>query len=71
MSLRGFSGFEGKLRAHMAKAALPDILVASQMKNGLTNEEEDEYLDVFKKFDTDCGGSIDSKELGKLVRMLG
>ena len=71
MALRGFSGFEAKFRAKMAKTALPDVLVARQMKNGLTKEEEEEYREVFKRFDTDCGGSIDSKELGKLVRMLG
>ena len=71
MSLRGFSGFEAKFRAKMAKAAPPEVLVARKMKNGITKEEEEEYMEMFKKFDTDSGGSIDSTELGTLVRGLG
>ena len=71
MSLRGFSNFEAKFRAKMAKAAPADVLVARQMKDGLTNDEVEEYRETFKKFDSDNGGSIDSKELGKLVRVLG
>ena len=65
MSLRGFSNFEAKFRAKMAKAAPADVLVARQMKEVL------EYRETFKKFDSDNGGSIDSKELGNLVRVLG
>ena len=63
--------FEAKFRAKMAKAAPADVLVAKQMKDGLTNDEVEEYRETFKKFDSDNGGSIDSKELGKLVRVLG
>ena len=55
----------------MAKAAPADVLVARQMKDGLTTDEVEEYRETFKKFDSDNGGSIDSKELGKLVRVLG
>ena len=55
----------------MAKAAPVEVLVARQVVDGLTAEEVQEYKDTFKKFDTDNGGSIDSKELGNLVRVLG
>jgi Ca2+-binding EF-hand superfamily protein len=62
--------FEAKFRAKMAKAAPADVLVAKQMKDCLTNDEVEEYRETFKKFYSDNGGSIDSKELGKLVRVL-
>ena len=55
----------------MAKSAPSQVLVAKQVKDGLTKEEEEEYRVTFKKFDTDSGGTIDAKELGKLVRVLG
>ena len=71
MALRGFSTFEAKFRAKIAKAAPVEVLVARQVVDGLTAEEVQEYKDTFKKFDTDNGGSIDSKELGNLVRVLG
>ena len=71
MSLRGFSAFEAKFRAKMAKSAPADVLVAKQMKEGLSQGEIDEYRETFNKFDTDKGGTIDTKELGKLVRVLG
>lgn len=45
------------------------------MKNifriGLTEEEKEQYRITFNKFDTDKGGSIDSEELGTLIRVLG
>ena len=71
MPLRGFSSFEAKFRAKMAKAAPADVIVAKQVKDGLTKEEIEEYKETFDKFDSDKGGTIDAKELGKLVRVLG
>ena len=71
MSLRGFSSFEAKFRAKMAKAAPTDVMVAKQVKDGLTNDEVDEYQATFKKFDVDDNGTIDTKEFGKLIRILG
>ena len=71
MALRGFSTFEAKFRAKIVKAAPVEVLVARQVVDGLTAEEVQEYKDTFKKFDTKNGGSIDSKELGNLVRVLG
>ena len=71
MSLRGFSSFEAKFRAKLAKAAPKDVLVAKQVKDGLTKEEVEEYMETFKKFDTYHGGTIDTDELGKLVSILG
>ena len=71
MSLRGFSSFEARFRAKMAMAAPTDVLVAKQIKDGLTKEEIEDYRETFKKFDADNNGTIDSKELGKLIRILG
>ena len=71
MALRGISSFEAKFRAKMAKTAPKDVMVNKQVKEGLTKEEEEEYKETFQKFDSDRGGTIDSKELGKLVRVLG
>ena len=71
MALRGFSSFEAKFRAKMAKATPADVRVAKQVKDGLTKDEVDEYRETFRKFDNDKGGTIDSKELGNLVRVLG
>ena len=71
MSLRGFSSFEARFRAKMALAAPTDVLVAKQIKDGLTKEEIEDYRETFKKFDADNNGTIDSKELGKLIRILG
>ena len=71
MSLRGFSSFEARFRAKMASAAPTDVLVAKQIKDGLTKQEIEDYRETFKKFDADNNGTIDSKELGKLIRILG
>ena len=71
MSLRGFSSFEARFRAKMALAAPTDVVVAKQIKDGLTTEEIEDYRETFKKFDADNNGTIDSKELGKLIRILG
>ena len=69
--LRGFSGFEQMFRSKMAKSAPTDVLVAKKVQEGNTAEEIAVYRATFKKFDTDGGGSIDSEELGKLIRVLG
>ena len=71
MALRGFSSFEARFRAQMAKSASKNVMVAIQLKDGLTKEEKEEYRVTFEKFDDDCSGNIDSKELGNLVRVLG
>ena len=71
MSLRGFSSFEAKFRSQMAKAVPKEVMIANQVKEGLTKEEIGEYQETFKKFDMDHGGTIDTNELGNLVRVLG
>ena len=55
----------------MAKSAPQNMMLAIQMKEGLTEEETEEYKETFDKFDDDYSGTIDTKELGNLVRGLG
>ena len=55
----------------MARSTPRNMMVAIQLKKGLTEEEVEEYRDTFDIFDNDCSGTIDTKELGNLVRVLG
>ncbi|XP_023337344.1 calmodulin isoform X1 [Eurytemora carolleeae] len=71
MALRGFSSFEAMFRQQMAKTTPIDVLKTRKEKEGLTSEEIKQYKSTFKRFDVDNGGSIDSEELGNLVRVLG
>ena len=41
------------------------------MKAGLTEREREEYRQTFKKFDTDGSNTIDTQELGQMIRVLG
>ena len=69
--MRGFSGFEQMFRAKIARAAPTSVIVVKKVRDGLTDEEREAYMATFNKFDTDGGGSMDSAELGKLIRILG
>ena len=71
MAMRGFSSFEARFRAKMAKATPTEVLVKKKAKEGLTKQEIEDYKATFDKFDADGGGTIDSQELGKLIRVLG
>ena len=71
MALRGFSSFEARFRAQMARSTPKNMMVAIQLKKGVTEEEVEEYRDTFDIFDNDSSGTIDTKELGNLVRVLG
>eukprot|EP01052_Picozoa_sp_SAG31_P046052 SAG31_NODE_8653_length_1413_cov_1.282344_1_plen_106_part_10 len=41
------------------------------MVAGLSDEQKSEFRDAFRKFDQDGGGTIDVKELGKVMVQLG
>ena len=69
--MRGFSSFEARFREQMAKSAPQNMMLAIHMKEGLTEEEIEEYRETYEKFDGDGSGTIDTKELGNLVRGLG
>ena len=71
MAMRGFSSFEARFRSKMAKATPTEVLVKKKVKEGLTKQEIEDYKETFDKFDADGGGTIDSQELGKLIRVLG
>ena len=71
MAMRGFSNFEARFRAKMAKATPGEVLVKKKVKDGLTAQEIADYRETFDKFDADGGGTIDSQELGRLIRVLG
>ena len=71
MAMRGFSSFEARFRAKMAKATPAEVLMKKKQKEGLTKQEIEDYKVTFDKFDADGGGTIDSQELGKLIRVLG
>ena len=69
--LRGFSNFEQMFRAKMAVATPKEVMVVKKVKDGNTEEEIASYKATFDQFDVDGGGAIDSKELGRLIRVLG
>ena len=58
-------------RAKIARTAPTNVIVVKKVKDGLSAEEKEAYMETFKKFDTDGGGAMDSSELGKLIRILG
>ena len=71
MSLRGFSAFEASFRAKMAQSASTRVWENRKMKAVLTEREREEYRQTFKKFDTDGSNTIDTQELGQMIRVLG
>ena len=71
MSLRGFSAFEARFRAKMAQSTPTKVWENKKIRDGLTEKEIEEYKVTFQKFDTDGSNTIDTQELGRMIRVLG
>ena len=69
--MRGFSAFEARFRMKMATVAPKEVSIQKKIKEGLTEKELEDYRQTFNRFDADGGGTIDSDELGTLIRVLG
>ena len=48
MSLRGFSAFEARFRAKMAKSTPTDVLIKKKVKEGLSDKEKADYKVTFR-----------------------
>ena len=48
MSLRGFSAFEARFRAKMAKSTPTDVLIKKKVKEGLSEKERADYRVTFR-----------------------
>ena len=55
----------------MATVAPKEVSIQKKIKEGLTEKELEDYRQTFNRFDADGGGTIDSDELGTLIRVLG